>query len=200
MSELPISKLYILYIFKFYDSRNPKKIGMIATKPGTFSKLEDFRKVFFRSAVEVTTFLGMHLWCGGPSAHVGYTVVKRSGFLNPPAKRKKTMCFFGCSNSVVVSQLFTMTRSTWIPDISGETTLGSHDWGLRLKVSQPLSSAKKSCRRCEFLASLEWEKMAIRGFLGILRTQYFNKGTWHLRFSLGFSHTDHTNFVGTYPA
>ena len=49
MSELPNSKLYmsyihtyiyILYIFKFYDSRNPgKKLGMIAPKPGTFSKV-----------------------------------------------------------------------------------------------------------------------------------------------------------------
>ena len=50
--------------------------------------------------------------------HVGYCSQKK--FLNP---EKKKRVFFWCSNSVVASKPFAITGSTWIPDLSGETTI-----------------------------------------------------------------------------
>ena len=198
MSESPNSKLYMLYIHIYLSSMiqeiQEKKLGMIAPKPGTnLQSGKTFVKIFVRSSRWGHHFLGHALVVRRAQCPCWiYCCQKKWFFL----MFKFGCCFPAfCYNTIHLDPRY-FRRNDFC---------GSHDWGLRLKVSQPLSSAKKSCRRCKFLASLGFLGMGkdgkrLGGFLGILRTQYFNKGTWHLWFSLGFSHTDHTNFVGTYPA
>lgn len=89
--------------------------------------------------------------------HVGYCSQKK--FLNPEKKKTSLFLMFkfgGCFQAFCYNRIHLDPRSFRRNDDSS----GSHDWGWHPKASQPLSSAKKSCRRCKFLASFEWEKMA----------------------------------------